>query len=225
MDERDGRAEDGVNAAYVASKAGPDSKWVAITRAAERKAHGTHARYVSGCKCFRCRVANSDFIKAGSKNGKIVSAEAARSHILSLARLGMGYKPLGEVAGVNHNIMWGIRQGTRPRARQSTINRILAVDFSAAPDGARIPAGPTWKILDELIRRGFTKYQLAEWLGYRAKGKNRPPLQLRRDTVTVANAGRVERMKALLDAGKLMRGGPGLAAVKPRGCGGRRRTS
>lgn len=212
-----------MNAAYVAQKLGPTSKWVAIARASERKAHGTYARYVSGCKCFRCRVANSHFRAGGPRNGKIVSAEAARQHVLELAKRGMGYKTIGDAAGVNHNILWGIRQGTRPRARQSTIDKILAVDFSAAPDGLRVPAGPTWEILDELIRRGFAKSQLAAWLGYTAKGKNRPSLQLRRDTVTVANAGRVVRMKVLLDAGRLIRGGPGLPAVKARGRGGRGR--
>jgi hypothetical protein len=124
---------------------------------------------------------------------------------------------------VNHNIVWGIRQGDRPRARYGTVQRILAVDLSCAKDGVRVPAGPTWKILDGLIGRGFSKVQLARWLGY--GGGKFPSLQLRRDFITAANALRVERVAALLNAGKLRRGEPSpLTPVKPRGRGNKGRT-
>lgn len=192
------------------------AKWKLIRAAASRRAHGTLARYVSGCRCFPCRLANSEWSKEHPAHGcgRTVATDEARAHILALAKLGMGYKSISEASGVNHNIVWRIRQGTHPRARRSTVQRILAVDLSCAKGGTRIDIRPSRKILMDLIARGYSKRQLALWLGY----KHAALQILESSTITAANAVRVQRMAALLNAGKLRRGEPSpLAPVKPRG--------
>jgi hypothetical protein len=145
----------------------------------------------------------------------VVSTEPARLHIHDLGRQGMGYLAVAFGAGVNHNIVWGIRQGLRPQARYGTVQRILDVDLSGARNGTRIPAGPTWQILDRLIADGYTRMQLSRWLGSQSKF---PSIQIPRGFCTTENASRVERLKILLDAGKLARGDPSpLQPVKSRG--------
>lgn len=201
-----------------------DSEWQAIRAAAQRAAHGTNARYSTGCRCNACRIGRAEYSRNRPYNnrghGRTVDADPARRHILCLAKKGMGYLAVAQAAKVNHNIVWGIRQGVRTRARYGTVRRILDVDLSCSRDGSRIPAGPTWKILDGLIGDGYAKMQLARWLGY---GGKYPSLQFRRDFVTAANAGRVQRVAALIEMGKLTRGGDScLSKVKPRGRGGAR---
>jgi hypothetical protein len=66
-----------------------------------------------------------------------------------------------------------------------------------------IRARRTWAIIDDLLERGFTKQQIATWLGSKAKV---PALQIKRTHVKASTAVKVERMAALLKAGKLRRG-------------------
>lgn len=194
------------------------SKWDAIRTAAANAAHGTNARYSAGCRCPNCRIGRSEYergrLHKNTGNGRTVSTESARQHLLKLQKLGMGYLRVADASGVNHNICWGILKGDRERARHGTVERILGVDLSCAADGNRIPAGEAWGLLNGLIRRGFSKTQLAFWLGYRGRT---PSLQIPRDYITAGNALRVKRLVALLDAGKVERGKPCLPPVKPRG--------
>jgi hypothetical protein len=57
-------------------------------------------------------------------------------------------------------------------------------------------------MLDELLEQGYTRVQLARWLGSKAK---MPSLQLKTDFVTARSAMRVERMYEAVKAGKLRR--------------------
>jgi len=201
----------GAATATALAAAPVQDKWAAIRDAASRSPHGTNARYSSGCRCEPCRLARSQYLsdtkwRLSRGHGRSVSTERARRHILELSRRGMGYLAVAEAASVNHGIVWGIRQGVRKRARWATVERILRVDLSCARAGTRVPAGPTWRILNELIDRGFSKRQIAIWMGFRGKGSS---LQLRHDLVTAENAARVRKVKSLLDAGKLRRGDPG----------------
>jgi len=194
----------------------------ALKASASRKPHGTRARYVGAkCRCVDCRSANTRWMRQRTKtaifDGKnpIIDATEAREHMRRLQKRGMGYKAIADAASVNHNIAFGIRNGSRTKCLLSTSDRILKVGLKQASDGTRIPAGPSWKLLDELIGDGYTRMQLATWLGYRG---NPPALQLPRDFVTARNAVRVERLYSLIRAGKLERGAPSpLSPVKPRG--------
>jgi hypothetical protein len=172
------------------------------------KAHGTRASYEAGCRCLRCRAAksryNSERESARRKGDTrdLVDAAAARAHIRKLSKVGVGYKSVADAAGISHTTAMLIRSGERTQLRQSTERRILAVDKSAIADRSLVPAGPSWKLLNQLIDEGYTRVQLAKWLGSKAKT---PSLQLRQDYCTAKTALKVHRMFQALQAGKLRR--------------------
>jgi hypothetical protein len=104
----------------------------------------------------------------------------------------VGHKTVAEVSGVAHGtiakLIYGdYKRGSRPsrRIRPETERRILAVTLADAAPAAKIPAGPTWALLDDLIARGFTKGWLAVQLGATAKV---PALQISRDRVRTTTA-------------------------------------
>lgn len=176
-----------------------------LVRSSSARPHGTRARYLGGCKCMLCRAANSRYsvarqaeVDAGNRND-LVSSASARRHIRELGKQGVGYKSVAAAASVATSIVMKILNGIRTQIRLATEQRILAVDNSAIADHALIPASPTWKILDALVAEGYTKRQIAKWLGV---GNS---IQFRRDWITAKSAAKVERMARLLNAGKLRR--------------------
>lgn len=169
-----------------------------VMAAGARKPHGTRARRKAGCDCIPCRAADSRYeserVRArrnGDWNG-IVSAAKACKHIRALGRKGVGYKQVAAAAGVARSIVFGIRSGARENCRARTERLILAVDTTCRGDAALIDAGPTWDLLNKLLRdHFFTKTSLARALGSRAKV---PSVQINRKTVTVRNAAKVRRL-------------------------------
>lgn len=174
-------------------------------RTAATVPHGRRARYVAGCRCLLCSAANSRYnsqrerAKAAGEDNPLVSSAAARAHLLALSAGGVGYKAAADAAGVARSIVGQIRTGRRPNIRKDTERRLLAVDASCRGDATLIDARPTWKILKRLFDDGYTKRQLAEWMGLKHT------IQFRRDRITARNAARVERLVRLLEAGKLRR--------------------
>ena len=177
---------------------------IALVRAAaRRKPHGTRARYVSGkCKCPLCRAANCRYNRERDRLRKegdvrnIVSAEAARDHIAKLAAEGIGYREVVASSGVAKSIVLAIKNGSRSRIRANTERAILAVEPKPQGDNSLIPAAPTWRILNELIGRGFSRAQLGRWLGYK-----HPSIQFNKHRIIAKTAMRVERLNNLLAAG------------------------
>lgn len=168
--------------------------------------HGTRARYVGGrCRCSACREANRAYeaqrAKAkifGDWNG-LVSAERARQHLADLSAKGVGRRSVAAACDVSDQILWAIISGDRKQIRARTERRILAIDDGARAGKSLIPAGPTWRLLRELLKDGYSKVQLAEWMGHTRA------LQINRHRVTAATAANVERMYRLIQAGKLQR--------------------
>jgi hypothetical protein len=159
---------------------------------AANRSHGDRLRYMAGCRCDECRGANTLYERerkaaraAGDWNG-IVSAQAARRHILKLSGLGVGKRTVADCAGVPESIICLIRSGTRTQIRARTERRILAVTKAMRGDRALVPAGPTWTRINWLLEQDFTKAQIAAELGYA-----KPALQIDRDFVTVRNEARV----------------------------------
>lgn len=166
-------------------------KQIAILGA--RREHGDRLRYMSGCRCADCRKANSTYecarVKArrnGDWNG-IVSARNARAHILKLSRQGVGRRSVAIASDVSCGAIAAIRSGTKKRVRARTARRILAVTSGAASDRAFVPAGRTWQLIELLLEEGYTKADLARFLGY-----DRPALQFNRERVTARSAYQVE---------------------------------
>lgn len=162
---------------------------------AASRPHGDRLRYIAGCKCDACRKANSAYERAriaarnaGDWNG-IVSASKAQRHLIELSHAGVGRRSVRDVCGVAETVLSDIVRGRKTQIRARTERAILAVTKEALADHALVPAGPTWKLLDELISDGYTKTELARHLGCASHA-----LQVSRHQVTVRNAYKVERM-------------------------------
>lgn len=162
---------------------------------AERRPHGDRIRYMGGCRCQACRSANTAYElrrsaarAAGEWNG-LVSAKAAQEHIAALSKAGVGRRTVGDVCGVSDNVLSLIISGRKAQIRANTEKAILAVTPEAKADHALTPAGPSWVMIEELIRDGYTKSFIAL-----SMGQKNPALQLKKDMITVRNAYEVSRL-------------------------------
>lgn len=172
--------------------------------------HGSYVKYVvERCKCDACREANRVYERkrrrAMSRPDELwlpyVPAGRARRHVQALSAAGMGHKTVAKVSGVPHGaiakLIYGDakrKMGPSKRIRPETERRLLAVTPESAADCARVPAGPTWELLDDLILRGFTKTWLARELGFKS-----PALQLNRTEVYARNARAVAALHKRLE--------------------------
>jgi hypothetical protein len=155
---------------------------------ADSKPCGTRIRYVGGCRCFRCRRANSDYererqkARAGGDWNGIVDAAEARRHILKLSRKGIGRRSITAATDIADSILVEIKNGARKRIRARTARKILSVTTAAIADRAFVPAGKAWSLIGELIDEGFTKTAIAHELGYgRALQLNKVRITARND--------------------------------------------
>lgn len=162
---------------------------------AKTRPHGDRIRYMGGCRCEQCRRANTAYEttrararKAGEWNG-LVPAHKARAHILKLREQGVGRDQVADAAGASTTTLELIVSGKRTQIRAMKEKAILAVTAEAIADGARVDAGPTWALLDELLATGYTKAALARELGCVT-----PALQIPRSQCVAFTAFRVERL-------------------------------
>lgn len=143
---------------------------------AQRRAHGDRLRYLGGCRCDLCRKANSTYERArqiarraGDWNG-IVPAAKARAHMLVLQKQGLGRRTIADVTDIAETVLVGIRAGTRTNIRARTERLILGVTNDMAADHANVQASPSWKLINELLRAGFTKVSLARRRTFEMRG-------------------------------------------------------
>lgn len=185
----------------------PDPVYVAPD---SHRAHGTYVKYVvERCKCEPCMAANRDYerrrLQMKSRPDEVwmpyVPAARARAHLEELQAAGVGYKTVAELAGLAQSavgkILWSTRyrgMGRSKRIRAETERKILAVRLEDAAGGQKVPGEATWKLLDDLIARGFTKAWISQ-----ALGKKQPSLQIRRDVVRASTARAVRDLHARLD--------------------------
>lgn len=171
--------------------------------------HGTRACYVhgpdkgtrpGGCRCQPCRDANNAAVRAYNRRTAptLVDAGETRRHVHNLMDAGLGPLTIAKLSGVStgglSKLIYGdYTRGTPPtrRIRPATRDRLLAVKVTDAIGDQRVDAGSTWRRIDTLIARGWTKTAIA-----RAIGQRGPALQLGRRLVHARNARAVE---ALLD--------------------------
>lgn len=159
------------------------------------RGHGTRLQYMAGCKCYYCRMANSDYErarikarKAGDWNG-FVDASKARKHLLALRKKGVGRDAVHAASGVAVSTIRDITSRAKTHIRARTERKILAVTAACREDGALVSAAQTWRLIAQLLEEGFTKQRLAEELGFKTR-----KLQFSRKQVTARNAARVERL-------------------------------
>jgi len=161
----------------------------------EHYPHGKRARYVCGCRCDDCRKANREYARTRAKaqqrgdwNG-LVDAEPVRQHLLHLSTKGVGARSVHDVSGVALSVLRDIKAGRQKQIRARQAKYILAVDSLCKADSAVISARDTWRLVRWMVRRGYSKAELARRLGYKS-----PALQLRKQYVLVKTAGRIQRL-------------------------------
>jgi len=170
---------------------------------ADHYAHGTHARYVAGCRCAGCRAGHAAYARAryraqklrGDWNG-LVSAARARAHLLALSKRGVGRRSVRAACDVAESVLQAVRSGRKKQIRARTEKAILAVDAGAIAGGALVSARRTWRLVAELVEEGFTKAEISRRIGQGGRA-----LQLGRERVTVENAHKVAKLYRLMMLG------------------------
>ncbi|ORX13062.1 restriction endonuclease subunit R [Mycobacterium xenopi] len=122
----------------------------------------------------------------------ISSTPHARGRLRHLVAQGAEHKSLARACGLNVKTIAQIISGETKRILPETEQAIRALSLAgvraAAAPGTRVPAGPTWELLDDMIARGWPKAWIARELGFGNA------LQLSTDTVTAANADKVAEL-------------------------------
>ena len=100
---------------------------------------GTRSRYVAGCRCEPCVIANRIYARNLDRHHRrvrwgiethtqpLVDATEARNHLLWLHSRGIGLRRLHNVTGLSRSTLNEIRIGRRNRVTSATANRIVAV--------------------------------------------------------------------------------------------------
>lgn len=158
------------------------------------KPHGIRLRYMGGCRCLKCRMANSNYEtsrararKAGDWNG-LVDAAPVRLHLKRLSRAGVGYKTAADAASVARSVVAKVRSGERLQIRARTARQLLGVTADARADASCVSAAPTWRLIRQLLDEGFTKTRIAKELGV---GR---AIQFNHERVLARNALAVEKL-------------------------------
>lgn len=170
--------------------------------------HGTRCRYINyGCRCLPCCRANSIYAsqrRAARMAGDwrdLVPLKKARNHILRLNREGLGSRSIAIAADLAYCTVQKVKRG-RGLIRRNVERSILQVTADAISDFAKVPAGPTWKIIDALVADGYTKKQLGAWF---TPNRARHRLVIGRNFVTAKTALRVRQLAAKIEMGLFTR--------------------
>lgn len=95
----------------------------------------------------------------------MVPADRARRHLDVLSALGVGGLAVAAACDVSKTVIFDIKRGAMTRIRADAERRILRVDAGAIADGALVPSGPTWALIDDLVAHGFTRRWISGELG------------------------------------------------------------
>lgn len=165
--------------------------------------HGERTGYVKGCRCTPCTRANNQKnaerearIAAGLPSTVMVDAGRAHRHLQHLVALGATQKSLVRASGMNRSHLRNLLLGTQKRITPSVEQTVLAITIAQAQaaigGGSLVDAGATWRLLDDMIARGFPKSWIARELGCGNA------LQLRRDYITASSAAKVLELSTRL---------------------------
>lgn len=172
--------------------------------------HGTRACYVfgvdpggdrsKGCRCEPCREANRVYARSRDRaarrpdeelRGAYVDAGEAIDHLVWLRSQGVGLRTVAAKTGLSRSALHELVTKRRTRATRDTVTRILSVGRHVVHGNALVDAVATWKLIDDLLRHGYTRTALARELGSTAKV---PSLQIGHSKVTAMTAGKVEEI-------------------------------
>ena len=153
-----------------------------------------------GCRCEACRQAVATYNKILERRRlkgieTLFDNTEAREHLEYLSAKGVGLRTVQERSGVGRTTLQSILSGRARRSRAETIAAILAVGTHVRAPGGRVDAGPTWELLEDMLRYGYTQGYLAKRLG---ATYHKPVLQISRDMVLQATADKVAELHAVL---------------------------
>lgn len=167
----------------------------------KQREHGTNACYRwgvvgqdwrNGCRCFECSNAGNLYEKRRAyKKSKgwepFVSNAEAREHLLWLQSKNVGLRTVAEVSGLSRSALSLVRSGKRTKSTPEFIAKVLAVGTHQVAAGAFVDAGPTRRLIEELVALGYSKASIAKALGAAS-----PALQIaERDSVLRSTADKV----------------------------------
>lgn len=163
---------------------------------------GTRARYVfgpgpgqdrtKGCRCDPCSEANRAYARQRDRASRrpdealvspYVPAGPVRAHLIRLQEAGVGSWTIAALASLRRQTVVRILRGEQRRVLKTTRDRLLAISPDQFAPGMRVPAGPTWELVDRLLAAGWTKARISLEIGQGGRA-----LQLGRDYVTARNA-------------------------------------
>lgn len=126
-----------------------------------RAGHGTPASYRYGCRCSPCRYAGSVARRTAVPHG---DRDAVVAHLRSLSDAGLGYRRVGELAGVCRQTVYAIiYDGVRPMG--ATAAKLLAVTPGMGPSPRWTPALGTVRQLRAMRALGWTNVDLGSATG------------------------------------------------------------
>lgn len=131
--------------------------------------HGNLSTYRSGCRCGKCSTVANKYqkrLRYDHSNGRyrLVDASRAHQHIHDLREQGMTWASIAAALGhsatpVVHRMM------KQKRIRQSTEQRILAIDVHHGAGQGYVDVLGTRRRLQALAAIGYTQRWLAEQMG------------------------------------------------------------
>lgn len=151
----------------------------------------SRGRYVQGCRCYMCRVANAEYSRkqAHGENEKKMfkrqSADACRRRIVLLLDNGWTKRGICREANVNRNTLRTLLGGHRNTPMKGNVNggtasrkntckvsaefhrRVMALPLhpKRPADGALVDAAPVNAALSRLYAKGITPYAVAQASG------------------------------------------------------------
>lgn len=140
----------------------------------------SRGRYVQGCRCFACRVANAEYSYEQShrtgceRDTAMVGAEEtaeARERVERWRRSGTGLREIEMWTGVNRSALATLvnghhSHGDGPTSRMSRVNHdaIMSAEVRRAP-GAQGSSAHARNALDKLMGAGWPKLRIAREAG------------------------------------------------------------
>ena len=165
--------------------------------------HGTQHRYSAGCRCVPCRAAHARYRslcyrrqRAGVSD-PLVSAGPVIEHLRSLSAVGVGYRSVTAVTGVHQTTLQKVKSGQHKFIKKSSAEKILAVSAEAVADHGRIDASTTRRLIELLLRDGFTYRELAK-----RAGVGRSTLSHRKPCVTARTRMKIEKFYNRINVGE-----------------------
>ena len=144
----------------------------------------SRGRYVQGCRCYMCRVANAEYARAnanskGSRDTAMVSASStakARAKVQGWLDDGISLREICRATGVGRSAMRTLISGKHPNARRcknggyakshrmarTNYDAIMGCDRPSAPLGGQtVDAGSLNSALSWLYAHGVTPYRVS----------------------------------------------------------------